>query len=208
MNDTKTPTQVGGQISTDGSNPPATARPRMMRRKYVIDRRRQYRSAALTSGLSLILLIVVNIAFSILRNTQSVVLSSASPQLRPVLEAQDARIGTMLIVVSIFFVAGVFAITIAETHRTAGAVFALQKALDRVRVGDFQTMLRLRPRDTLLDLRFPFNDMLNSLRNRSLAEAAELEEFAAEASSGALGASELASRLVDLARRKRDFGPN
>jgi methyl-accepting chemotaxis protein len=190
------------------SNPPTTARPRMMRRQYVIDRRRQYRSAALTSSLSLILLIIVNVAFSILRNTQSVVLSAASPQLRPVLEAQDARIGTMLIVVSIIFVAGVFAITIAETHRTAGAVYALQKALDRIRVGDFQTMLRLRPRDTLLDLRFPFNDMLNSLRNRSLAEADELEEFAAEVSSGALEAPELAARLVDLAKRKRDFGPN
>ncbi len=208
MNDSKASSQVCDQVSTDGSNPPATARPRMMRRQYVIDRRRQYRSAALTSGLSLILLIVVNIAFSILRNTQSVVLAAASPQLRPVLEAQDARVGTMLIVVSIFFVAGVFAITIAETHRTAGAVFALQKALDRVRVGDFQTMLRLRPRDTLLDLRFPFNDMLNSLRNRSIAEAAELEEFAAEVSSGGLEASELAARLVDLAKRKRDFGPN
>ena len=50
--------------------------------------------------------------------------------------------------------------------------------------------------------------MLNSLRNRALAEADELEEFAAEASSGALEASELASRLVDLAKRKRDIGPN
>ena len=208
MNDPNASSQVCDQVSTDGLNPPTTARPRMMRRQYVIDRRRQYRSAALTSGLSLILLIVVNIAFSILRNTQSVVLSAASPQLRPVLEAQDARIGTMLIVVSIVFVAGVFAITIAETHRTAGAVFALQKAFDRVRTGDFRTMLRLRPRDTLLDLRFPFNDMLNSLRIRALAEADELEEFAAEASSGALEASELASRLVDLAKRKRDFGPN
>jgi nitrogen fixation/metabolism regulation signal transduction histidine kinase len=208
MNDPKTSSQVCDQISTDGSNPPTTARPRMMRRQYVIDRRRQYRSAALTSGLSLTLLIIVNVAFSFLRDTQSVVLAAASPQLRPVLEAQDSRIGTMLIVVSIIFVAGVFAITIAETHRTAGAVYALQKALDRVRVGDFQTMLRLRPRDTLLDLRFPFNDMLNSLRNRSLAEANELDEFAAEISSGGMEASELAARLVDLAKRKRDFGPN
>lgn len=208
MNDAKTPTQVGAQISTDGSNPPAAARPRVMRRKYVIDRRRQYRSAALTAGLSLMLLIVANVAFSVLRSTQSIVLSAANPQIRPVLEEQDARMGMMLIVVSIIFVAGVFAITIAETHRTAGAVYALQKALDRVRTGDFQTMLRLRPRDTLLDLRFPFNDMLNSLRNRALAEADELEEFAAEVSSGALEPSELASRLVDLAKRKRDFGPN
>ena len=208
MHESTTSADTTHPATVSDSNPPTTARPRMMRRKYVIDRRRQYRSAALTSGLSLILLLVVNIAFSFLRNTQSVVLSAASPQLRPVLEAQDARIGTMLIVVSIIFVAGVFAITIAETHRTAGAVFALQKAFDRVRIGDFQTMLRLRPRDTLLDLRFPFNDMLNSLRNRALAEADELEEFAAEASSGALEASELASRLVDLAKRKRDFGPN
>lgn len=208
MHNPKTSADTTHSAKVTASNPPITTRPRVLRRKYVIDRRRQYRSAALTSGLALILLIVVNIAFAVLRNAQSVVLSAASPQLRPVLEAQDTKIGAMLIAVSIFFVVGVFVITIAETHRTAGAVYALQKALDRVRVGDFQTMLRLRPRDTLLDLRFPFNDMLNSLRNRALAEADELEELAAAASSGVLGVSELSSQLVDYAKRKRDFGPN
>ncbi len=189
-------------------NPPTTARPRIIRRHYVIDRRRQYRAAALTSGLAIILLIVVNTAFTILRDSQSMVLSAAAPKLRPVLEAQDTRVGTMLLVASVVFVAGVFVITIAETHRTAGAVYALQKAFDRVRMGDYQTLLRLRPRDTLLDLRFPFNDMLISLRDRALTDAGELEQLAEEASSGALDASALASRLVDFAERKRAFGPS
>lgn len=187
---------------------PATKRPPMMRRKYVIDRRRQFRSAALTSGLALVLLIIVNTAFTVLRDSQSMVLSAAAPQLGPALEAQDARVGTMLIVVSVIFVIGVFVITIAETHRTAGAVYAMQKALDRVRTGDYQTLLRMRPRDTLADLKFPFNDMLIALRDRMLTEADELEQLAEEASSGALDAPELASRLVDLAKRNRDFGPN
>jgi methyl-accepting chemotaxis protein len=178
-----------------------------MRRQYVIDRRRQYRTAALTSGLAIILLIVVNLAFTILRNSQSMVLSAAAPQLRPVLEAQDSKVGTMLLVASVIFVGGVFVLTIAETHRTAGAVYALQNALDRVRRGDFQTLLRLRQRDTLLDLKFPFNDMLISLRDRALAEASELEQLAEEVSSGALEAPELVARLTELAERNRDFGP-
>jgi len=207
MHETTTSADKIHPPSVGDLNSPTTTRPRIARRHYVIDRRRQYRAAALTSGLAFILLVIVNTAFTVLRNSQSMVLSAAAPKLRPVLEAQDTRIGALLLVASVVFVAGVFVITIAETHRTAGAVYALQKAFDRVRMGDYQTLLRLRPRDTLLDLRFPFNDMLISLRDRALKDAGELEQLAEEASSGALEAPELVARLTELAERNRDFGP-
>jgi len=158
------------------------------------------RTAALTAGVSIFLLVVVNIAFAVMRTSQSMVLSSAAPQLGPILEKQDATFGTMLMVISAIFVVGVVAITIAETHRTAGAIYAVKQRLERVRDGDFQVNLRLRKRDTLRDLVVPFNEMVSSLRNRVVAEADELDRLADEA-----GDSALAPRLRELAEKKRDI---
>ena len=205
MNDSTTSNQKSDQISTDEPNPPPTTRPHMARRRYLIDRRRQLRTVALTAGVSIFLLVVVNIAFAVMRTSQSMVLSTAAPQLRPVLEKQDATFGTMLMVISVIFVAGVVAITIAETHRTAGAIYAVKQRLERVRDGDFQVKLKLRKRDTLRDLMVPFNEMAGSLRNRLLAEADELDRLADEASSGPAEDSGIAVRLRELADRKRDI---
>jgi methyl-accepting chemotaxis protein len=181
--------------------PIETTAPRrwMRRRRYVIDRRRQFRAATLTSGLAILLLIVVNTAFSILRTSQSEVLSVAAPQLRTALEEQDARLGMLLIVVSAIVVTGVFVITIAETHRTAGAAFALKQRLNRVRDGDYRVTLKLRPRDTLLDLRDPFNEMVGSLRETALADADRLDRLADAARED----SDLAAELRAFAEEKR-----
>jgi methyl-accepting chemotaxis protein len=175
------------------------SRPRVRRRRFVIDRRRQLRAAALTSLLAVVLLIVVNTAFSILRTSQSEVLATAAPQLRAALEAQDARLGMLLIVVSVIVVTGVFVITIAETHRTAGAIFALKQRLDRVRDGDYRVTLKLRSRDTLLDLRDPFNEMVASLRDSTLTDARRLDRLADAASEN----PDLAAELRTFAEEKR-----
>jgi len=95
-----------GPNPTTGLNPSSEKRPHAARRRYLMDRRRQLRTAFLTSVLAIILLTVVNIAFSMLRSSQSMILSSAAPQLKPVLEAQDTRTNTMLIAFSVVFVAG------------------------------------------------------------------------------------------------------
>ena len=206
MSDSTASNQKSDQISTDEPNPPPTTRPHMARRRYLIDRRRQLRTVALTAGVSIFLLVVVNIAFAVMRTSQSMVLSTAAPQLRPVLEKQDATFGTMLMVISVIFVAGVVAITIAETHRTAGAIYAVKQRLERVRDGDFQVKLRLRKRDTLRDLMVPFNEMVSSLRTRAVAEADELDRLADEASSAEAGDSGLvAARLREIAQGKRDI---
>ena len=177
----------------------APARPYFRRRQYIVDKRRQYRTAALTSGLTILLLVVVNIAFSILRTSQTIVLTAAAPELGPILDAQDTKVGTMLIVISIVFVVGIFVLTIAETHRTAGAVYAVKQRLIRLRDGDYRVDLNLRPRDNLRDLMEPFNDMVASLRDRAQADAAELERLADEAGDG----SAIGAALRELAQQKR-----
>jgi methyl-accepting chemotaxis protein len=192
---------VAGKPSIDVSK-----LPKIRRTKYVIDRRRQFRTAFLTSGLALLLLVIVNTAFTVLRTSQTMVIASAAPQLEATLTQQDTRVGAMLILVSVIFVIGVFAITIAETHRTAGAVFAMQQALERVVDGDYRTPLRLRPRDNLRDLRAPFNEMISSLRKSALADADELDTLARAVADGEIDTTALAERLADLAVAKRKLG--
>lgn len=180
--------------------------PRIRRRSYVIDRSRQIRTALLTSGLAAILLGIVNTAFTILRSSQTMAISVAAPQLESTLSQQDARIGTILILVSIIFVIGVFAITIAETHRTAGAVHATYRALERVSDGDYLTPLRLRPKDNLLDLRNPFNEMISTLRKQALADADALDLLAKSATAADVDTAALAKELGALSAKKRELG--
>jgi len=81
----------------------------------------------------------------------------------------------------------------------------VKKKLDQVRNGDYEVTLRLRPRDSLRDLTKPFNEMVTSLRTRTLAEADEFDLLADEASSGPGGDPDLAAKLRELAKRKRDL---
>ena len=191
----------GADRPEDGSKPTVDVSklPRIRRRTYVIDKRRQYRTALLTSGLAALLLIIVNTAFTLLRTSQTMAISSAAPMLGSTLSQQDTRVGLMLIAASIVFVIGVFVITIAETHRTAGAVYAMYGALERVADGDYRTPLRLRPQDNLRDLRAPFNEMISTLRKQALADAEALTKLAKSAAEN----PHLAKQLNALADQKR-----
>lgn len=180
--------------------------PRIRRRTYVLDRGRQFRTAFLTSGLAALLLLIVNTAFTILRDSQTIAISAAAPQLGSTLSQQDSRLSTILILVSIVFVIGVFVITIAETHRTAGAVHATYRALEGVSDGDYLTPLRLRPKDNLRDLREPFNEMISTLRKQALADADALDLLAKAAMETDADTSALAEELGGFATKKRELG--
>jgi methyl-accepting chemotaxis protein len=160
----------------------------------------------LTSSLALFLLLVVNIGFWMLQTSQSSTLAAVAPQLSPVLEKQDATFSAVLIVLSLAFIAGVFVITVVETHRTAGSVFAVKQRIGRVRDGDLHVSLNFRPQDTLLDLKDPFNEMVASLREKEISEADELDRLADEASKGALPEPVLLEKLRTIALKKRDAG--
>lgn len=204
MNDTTATPDMLDQTPAAGAATTPPVRPRVYRRQYLVDRRRQLRTVVLTAGVTIFLLAIVNIAFGVMRASQSMVLSAAAPQLRPVLEQQDASFATTLLVISFIFVAGVAIITVAETHRTAGAIYAMKQRLDRVRDGGLHVTLDLRKRDTLRDLMAPFNEMVTSLRDRALAEADEFDRLADEASSATADPAALAARLRELADRKRE----
>jgi len=178
-------------------------RPHIARRRYVIDPRRQYRTTLLTTSLVIILLLMVNLGFALLRMAQTSMLSSAAPQLNPVLQEQDSRFAIVMVVVSVALVVAVAVATIIQTHRTAGAVFAVKQRFARVQDGDLQVSLRLRARDNLQDLEQPFNDMMTSIRERVVSEADALEALAAEIDAGGQSPGDVADALRDLARTKR-----
>jgi len=183
-----------------------TPRPHIVRRRYVIDRRRQLRTTMLTTSLVALLLVAVNLGFILLRTSQTSMLASAAPQLTPVLEHQDATSSVIMIVLSAVLVAAVAYATIRQTHRTAGAVYAVKQRLDRVTAGDLQVRLKLRQTDNLQDLETPFNDMVASLRNRALVEAESIERLAAAARQIGPDGSEIAAALHELAAAKRLIG--
>ena len=128
---------------------PQVARSRVTRRRYLIDPKRQLRTAVMTTSLVAILALVANLGFALLRTSQTSFLAAVAPQLTPVLEKQDTTFSLTMIVLSLILVVAVSLKTIVETHRTAGAVFAVRQRLERVKEGDLQVSLKLRRHDNL-----------------------------------------------------------
>lgn len=187
-------------------NPLDTNGEKTARRRYLIDPRRQLRAAFMTTSLALALVVLVNVGFALLRSSQSSFLVAVAPNLSPLLERQNTAFFLLMIALSLALVVAVLLKTIVETHRTAGAVFAVGQRLDRVRRGDYQVALKLRRNDNLQDLEPLFNAMVAALRDRALSEAHTLERLAAEAeSAGALG-HDIVEELRRLATRKRELG--
>jgi len=180
--------------------------PRVVRRHYLIDPRRQLRAVAMTTSVVAVLVILVNIGFALLRFSQSSFLSAVAPQLGPVLERQDTTYSWIMILFSVILVAAVSAKTVVDTHRTAGAVFAVKQRLERVRQGDLHVTLKLRRNDTLQDLERPFNEMVTALRDRALEEASRLEELATEAIRLGPEGDRIARSLRDLAITRKQIG--
>lgn len=188
------------------SSPPRSARPRIIRRRYLIDPKRQLRTVVMATSLVAILVLLVNFGFAFLRSSQTSFLAAVAPQLTPVIERQDNIYWLIMVVMSIVLVVGVMLKTVVETHHTAGAVFAVRQRLERVSEGDFQVVLRLRQGDNLQNLEKPFNDMISSLRSRALDEARTLDELAREAEGIGAEGENLARALHGLAHHKRQIG--
>lgn len=193
---------------TDATRPGTgeTAPRRIFRRRYLIDPKRQLRTVVMTTSVVAVLVILVNLGFALLRVSQSSFLSAVAPQLGPVLERQNTTYSWLMLVLSIALLVLVSGKTIVETHRTAGAVFAVRQRLERVRQGDLHVSLKLRQNDNLQDLEQPFDEMVAALRDRALAEASKLEELAAAAATLGPEADGIARSLGDLALAKRRLG--
>lgn len=177
-------------------------RPHVVRRRYLIDPKRQLRTVFITTFTAAALVLLVNLGFGLLRTSQSSFIAAVSPRLGPLAERQETTFLLVMLIFSVLVIVGVALRTIVETHRTAGAVFAVKQRMERVAAGDLFVRLRLRRKDTLADLEKPFNAMVECLRDNAAEEAKSLQELADRAVGTGAEWNAVAEELRAMAERK------
>jgi len=175
-----------------------------VRRQFLVNRRRQLRTAAMILALVVGLLILVNFLFHALRSQETDVIVASAPALREVMADYDRNELLLGILASVVVLAGVFVVTIIETHRTAGAALNISRQLRRLADGRYDARLVLRKGDNLRELEAPFNDMVRALRDRASEDIEALERLA-EAVEAQVGdtASKVIGELRSMAAAKR-----
>jgi len=196
---------------TIGSEPEVPARARKalrvlgQRRRFLIDPRSQLRAAVLTTGITLILLVLLNLSLHASRQQATATAVANAPEVESLLRSQGRLEFTLVLAASVVFLAGVFVITILETHKTAGAAFNIARHMEEVRHGQYNTRIRLRQDDNLQPLQLVFNEMTRTLQERAHRDAQQLEACAqrAEVLAGEDEARELARGLRAQAGDRR-----
>jgi nitrate/nitrite-specific signal transduction histidine kinase len=97
-----------------------------------------------------------------------------APELRTFVTAQDRDVERLIVFGSLVTLLGILAIGLLETHRTAGPIHNLVRALQRYPIDGLRTRLKFRKDDHFQELEQAFNKMASELEARSLARVAEL----------------------------------
>lgn len=183
---------------------PRLGGPMGQRRAFLINRRYQLRASLMTATVVLVLLVFVNLVLYTASARHSSQILIDSPELEHILRGQDRVELGLVLVASIVFLAGVFVVSLLETHKTAGAAYHIERRLDELRNGRYGSSLTLRRGDNLVELERAFNALAETLRDREREEVETLERLAAHISSDP-GA--VAGRLRTLAAGKRQRLP-
>jgi hypothetical protein len=130
------------------------------RRQLVVDARYQLRAGVLVGSVAMVLLVLLNVSIYLQRRAAP---GSAAAVMRPLFAGQDRSSWTLLLVGSAVFLIGVFLIGVLESHRTAGASFAIRRAVEAIREGKSQIRIRLRRGDQLQDLARSVNQLAETI---------------------------------------------
>jgi len=180
--------------------PKPQRRPFFRRRQFLIDRKGQLLVTAKVAGVVLILLVLLNLVFSLWSSIETQAIVASNPQLTDEMTAIDRRGALVLATVSLILLAAVVVRSIRLTHRTAGAAFNLERCLKKVAAGEYDTTLKVRRKDNLQQLQDPFNQMTESLRRNAAEDHTALMNLAGKLEE--LGQVELAEEVRDLAEAK------
>ena len=123
---------------------PTRTYPSWRRRRYVVDARSQLRAGILVGFLTLALLVLLNV--SIFTGHEA-----------------DRSSWVLLLTGSVVFFTGIVAIGVLETHRTAGAAFAIRRTIDALRDGQRGARVRLRRSDHLQELAEAVNALAEAI---------------------------------------------
>lgn len=144
------------------------------RRRFLVPGVYQWRSLALLGGLTLLLVAALDAALIALVETGSAHVLQIAPELRAFVSGQDRDMERLIVLGSMVTLIGVLLIGLLETHRTAGPVFNLTRALERFPIDGLRTRLKFRKDDHFPELEQAFNKMAGDMEARALARVAEL----------------------------------
>src|SRR6185369_5654201 len=144
------------------------------RRRFVVPGAYQWRSLALLGGLTVLLMGALDAALIALVESGSAHVLQIAPELRAFLVGQDRDMERLIVVGSLVTVIGVLMIGLLETHRTAGPLYNLTRALERFPIDGLRTRLRFRKDDHFPELEQAFNKMAADLEARALGRVTEL----------------------------------
>lgn len=130
------------------------------RRRLVVDARFQLRAGVLVGSVAMVLLVLLNVSLYLQRRSTT---GGAAAVVRPLFAGQDRSTWMLLLAGSAVFLVGVFLIGVLESHRTAGASFAIRRAVDAIRDGKPQVRIHLRRGDHLQDLARSVNQLASTL---------------------------------------------
>jgi len=135
------------------------------RRQFVVDARYQLRAGVLVGTVAIVLLVLLN-ASLILQDRATA--ATAATAVRPLLAGQDRASWALLLLGSAVFLGGVVLVGVLESHRTAGAAYAIRRAVDAIRDGRLDTRVRLRRGDHLQDLAKSINLLAETIEEERL----------------------------------------
>jgi hypothetical protein len=126
----------------------------------LVDARYQLRVGFLVGIVALVLLILLNLSIFVQDRSAS---TPAGVSIRHLVGGKDPASFALLVLGSAAFLGGVVLIGMLESHRTAGAAFAIRRAVDSIREGRPQIRVRLRRGDHLQDLARSINQLAETI---------------------------------------------
>ena len=133
------------------------------RRQFVVDARYQLRSGMLVGAVAIVLLVLLNASLILPQRAASATVATAVAPGRAPFGAPDRSSFALLLMGSAVFLGGVVVVGLLESHRTAGAAFAIRRVVDGIRDGESQVRVQLRRGDHLQDLARSINQLAETI---------------------------------------------
>jgi hypothetical protein len=143
------------------------------RRSFLVPGTYQIRWVLMVGALAAVLLAALNAALYKLLAVGSDQIVALAPELAEIIRAQDRDLMSLILVGSAIALAGVMAVALLETHRTAGPLYNLARTLDRLREDGPWVRLTLRKDDHFREIETAFNRMATEIEARAMERGRE-----------------------------------
>ena len=131
----------------------------------MVDARYQLRAGVLVGIVAIVLLVLLNVSLFVQDRGLATAEGRAA---RPLVTRQNRASVALVVLGSGAFLVGVVVVGLLESHRTAGAAFAMRRAVEAIRDGRSEIRVRLRRGDQLQDLARSINQLAETIDSERL----------------------------------------